>query len=67
MIEALPDGIAFATFLGASFVLAATLGPGVLYIVLRSATQGLRSGLASVAGVAAGNLANATAPLSGLR
>lgn len=66
MIEALPDGIAFATFLGASFVLAATLGPGVLYIVLRSATQGLRSGLASVAGVAAGNLANATGAALGL-
>jgi len=56
----------FAAFLAASFVLAVTPGPGVLYIVTRSATQGRAAGLASVAGVALGNLGNATAASLGL-
>jgi threonine/homoserine/homoserine lactone efflux protein len=43
-------------FLAACVVLAVTPGPGVIYIVARSAIQGRRSGLASVAGVALGNL-----------
>ena len=56
----------FAAFLAASFVLAITPGPGVLYIVTRSATQGRAAGLASVAGIAFGNLGNATAASLGL-
>ena len=56
----------FATFVAASFVLAITPGPGVLYIVTRSATQGRAAGLASVAGIALGNLGNATAASLGL-
>jgi threonine/homoserine/homoserine lactone efflux protein len=54
------------TFLIACVVLAVTPGPGVLYIVARSAIQGTRSGLASVAGVALGNLGNAVAACLGL-
>jgi len=50
----------------ASFVLAATPGPGVLYIVTRTLAQGRRAGLASVAGVALGNLGNAMAASLGL-
>jgi threonine/homoserine/homoserine lactone efflux protein len=53
-------------FMLASLVLAATPGPGVLYIVTRTLAQGRRAGLASVAGVALGNLGNALAASLGL-
>jgi len=56
----------FSAFLIASFILAVTPGPGVLYIVTRSLTQGRRHGLASVAGVALGNLGNAVGASIGL-
>ena len=55
-----------AAFGVASLVLAATPGPGVLYIVTRTLAQGRRAGLASVAGVAFGNLGNALAASLGL-
>jgi threonine/homoserine/homoserine lactone efflux protein len=53
-------------FLIASVILAVTPGPGVLYIVTRSLTQSRRFGLASVAGVALGNLGNAVGASIGL-
>ena len=53
-------------FVAASLVLAVTPGPGVLYIVTRTLAQGRRAGLASVAGVALGNFANAAAASLGL-
>jgi threonine/homoserine/homoserine lactone efflux protein len=53
-------------FLAASTVLAITPGPGVLYIVTRTLAQGRRAGLASVAGVAVGNLGNAWGASLGL-
>ena len=56
----------FSAFLIASFILAVTPGPGVLYIVARSLAQGRRFGLASVAGVALGNLGNAVGASIGL-
>jgi len=56
----------FSAFLIASFILAVTPGPGVLYIVTRSLTQGRRFGLAFVAGVALGNLGNAVGASIGL-
>ncbi len=55
-----------AAFGLASLVLAATPGPGVLYIVTRTLAQGRRAGLASVAGVALGNLGNAMGASLGL-
>ena len=55
-----------AGFALASLVLAATPGPGVLYIVTRTLAQGRRAGLASVAGVACGNLGNAMGASLGL-
>jgi threonine/homoserine/homoserine lactone efflux protein len=61
-----PSMPALVAFLAASLVLAVTPGPGVFYIVTRSATQGRAAGLASVAGVALGNLGNATAASLGL-
>jgi threonine/homoserine/homoserine lactone efflux protein len=53
-------------FLIASLLLAVTPGPGVFYVVTRSAAQGRAAGLASVAGVACGNLGNAIAASLGL-
>jgi threonine/homoserine/homoserine lactone efflux protein len=62
----LPSWPLLTAFLAASFVLAVTPGPGVLYIVTRSLAQGRSSGLASVAGVALGNLGNAIGASLGL-
>lgn len=62
----LPPWPLLAAFLAASVVLALTPGPGVVYIVTRSLAQGRRSGLASVAGVALGNLGNAIGAAIGL-
>ena len=66
MTDILPSGSLLAAFFAASFVLAATPGPGVLYIVTRSLARGPRAGLASVAGVALGNFGNATGAAVGL-
>src|SRR5688572_16430492 len=62
----LPPWPLYVGFVAASFVLAITPGPAVLYIVTRSLVQGRRTGLASVAGVALGNLGNAIAASIGL-
>ncbi len=66
MHDMLPPWPEFVAFLAASFLLAITPGPGVLYIVTRSLAQGRRSGLASVAGVALGNFGNAMGAAIGL-
>jgi threonine/homoserine/homoserine lactone efflux protein len=66
MTDLFPAWPLFSAFLLASFVLAVTPGPGVIYIVTRSLVQGRRYGFASVAGVALGNLGNATAASIGL-
>ena len=62
----LPSLPVLAAFLAAAFVLAVTPGPGVLYVVTRTLSQGRSSGFASVAGVALGNLGNAAAASVGL-
>jgi threonine/homoserine/homoserine lactone efflux protein len=62
----LPSLPLLAAFLAAAFVLAVTPGPGVLYVVTRTLSQGRASGFASVAGVAIGNLGNAAAASVGL-
>lgn len=66
MTDIFPSWPLFSAFLLASFVLAITPGPGVLYIVTRSLVQGRQSGLVSVVGVAFGNLGNALAASVGL-
>lgn len=66
MSELLPAWPLLSAFLVASFILAVTPGPGVFYVVTRSLLQGRRSGLASVAGVALGNLGNAFGASLGL-
>lgn len=62
----LPGGASLAAFLLASFILAVTPGPGVVYIVARTLSQGRIAGLSSVAGVALGNLGNALGASLGL-
>lgn len=62
----LPDWPLLSAFLIASLILAVTPGPGVFYIIARSLAQGRGAGLASVAGVAAGNFGNALAAAIGL-
>jgi threonine/homoserine/homoserine lactone efflux protein len=62
----MPFSSSFVVFLLPSLVLAAVPGPGVLYIVTRSVTQGRLSGLVSVVGVASGNLGNAVGAALGL-
>src|SRR3972149_202596 len=66
MNEILPPLLVLSAFLAASFILAITPGPAVLYIVTRSVAQGRRSGVASVAGIALGNLGNALGASVGL-
>ena len=66
MSEILPASSMFGAFVAARLLLAITPGPGVFYIVTRSVTQGRACGLASVAGVALGNLANALGAAVGL-
>jgi threonine/homoserine/homoserine lactone efflux protein len=66
MHELLPAWPLMAAFLLASLVLALTPGPAVIYIVTRTLGQGRRAGLASVAGVALGNLGNAIGAATGL-
>lgn len=56
----------FVAFLIASLILAVTPGPGVLYIVTQTLGQGRKAGLASVWGIALGNLGNAAAASVGL-
>ncbi|MDP3798536.1 MAG: LysE family translocator [Polaromonas sp.] len=62
----LPDTPLLLAFVGASLVLALTPGPAVVYIVARTLAQGRSCGLASVLGVALGNLSNAVGAALGL-
>jgi threonine/homoserine/homoserine lactone efflux protein len=66
MQDLLPSMPLLLAFLAASLVLALTPGPAVFYIVTRSISQGRAAGLASVAGVALGNLGNALGAAVGL-
>lgn len=56
----------FATFLVASLILAITPGPGVVYLLAQTLGHGRKAGLASVGGIALGNLGNASAASLGL-
>lgn len=61
-----PDTPLLLAFVGASLALALTPGPAVVYIVARTLAQGRACGLASVLGVALGNLSNAVGAALGL-
>jgi threonine/homoserine/homoserine lactone efflux protein len=62
----LPALSTLLAFVVASLVLAVTPGPGVFYVLTRTLAQGRKAGLASVAGVALGNLGNAVGASIGL-
>ncbi|MEO8524076.1 MAG: LysE family translocator [Caldimonas sp.] len=66
MHGAIDSGPLLAAFLLASLVLAATPGPGVVYVVARTLAQGRPAGIASVVGVAMGNMCNAIGASIGL-
>src|SRR6266852_6493106 len=62
----LPDSTALWLFCLAALALLAVPGPAVLYIVVQSAEQGRRVGLASVAGIHLGTLVHVAAATVGL-
>jgi threonine/homoserine/homoserine lactone efflux protein len=66
MLEGTISSPAFAAFIFASIVLAVTPGPGVIYLVTRTLSQGRKVGLASIGGIALGDLGNAVAASVGL-
>jgi threonine/homoserine/homoserine lactone efflux protein len=66
MIGSLFTSPTFVAFLVASLILAVTPGPGVVYIVTQTLGQGRKAGLASIGGIALGNLGNASAASVGL-
>jgi threonine/homoserine/homoserine lactone efflux protein len=66
MHELFPAWPLMAAFILASVALAVTPGPAVIYVVTRTLAQGKRAGLASVVGVALGNLGNAIGASIGL-
>jgi threonine/homoserine/homoserine lactone efflux protein len=63
---AFPDSTAVWLFCAAALALLAVPGPAVLYIVVQSAEQGRRIGLASVAGIHLGTLVHVAAATAGL-
>jgi len=65
-MDLLPPWPLFTAFLAASLVLALTPGPGVIYILARTLSQGRTSGFASVAGVGLGNFGNSVGAALGL-
>lgn len=61
-----PSPALLLAFVAASALLAVTPGPAVVYILARTLAQGRAAGLASVGGVALGNLGNAAGAALGL-
>jgi threonine/homoserine/homoserine lactone efflux protein len=62
----MPEPSTLLLFLVAAMVLFVVPGPVVIYVLTRSATQGTRAGLVSVAGVHAGSLVHVAAAVAGL-
>jgi threonine/homoserine/homoserine lactone efflux protein len=60
------DPVRLAAFALASVTLIAVPGPNLVYILTRSASQGIRAGLVSAAGVETGTLVHVTAAALGL-
>jgi threonine/homoserine/homoserine lactone efflux protein len=65
-VEALTDGESLLAFIAAALVVLLTPGPGVIYVVTLSLTQGRRAGLLSVLGLSAGALIQVAAAAVGL-
>ena len=62
----IPESAHFAVFLAAAIVLAITPGPGLAYVVARTAAGGMREGIASSLGTALGGLGHVLAAALGL-
>ena len=62
----MPTSSTLIVFSGAALALLLIPGPAVLYIVARSASQGRRAGLVSVAGIHVGTLVHIAAAVLGL-
>ena len=62
----MPGGTLLLGFVAAALVVLLIPGPGVLYIVARSVSQGYRAGLASVLGLALGAFVHVIAATAGL-
>lgn len=62
----MPDASHLLLFSGAALALLVVPGPAVLYIVARSAAQGRRAGLVSVAGIHTGTVVHIVAAVAGL-
>ncbi|NOT09447.1 MAG: LysE family translocator [Gemmatimonadales bacterium] len=62
----MPSSTSLTGFVATAVVLLLIPGPGVLYIVARSLSQGQRAGLVSVLGLSAGALVHVTAATAGL-
>lgn len=62
----MPDLATALVFSGAALALLLIPGPAVLYIVARSASQGRRAGMVSVAGIHVGTLVHIAAAVLGL-
>ena len=60
------DTTRLGLFFAAALILAATPGPGMLYVLARSVSGGLRAGLASSGGTAIGGLCHVVAAALGL-
>lgn len=62
----MPGGTLLLGFVAAATVVLLIPGPGVLYIVARSVSQGYRAGLASVVGLSLGAIVHVIAATAGL-
>lgn len=62
----MPSETSLLGFVAASLVVLLIPGPGVLYVVARSASQGYRAGLTSAFGLSAGALVHVAATTAGL-
>jgi threonine/homoserine/homoserine lactone efflux protein len=62
----MPPADTLLAFAAASLLLLLLPGPAVMYIVTRSATQGVRAGLVSVAGIHLGTVVHIVAAMAGL-
>ncbi len=62
----MPDLTSLIAFVAAALVVLVTPGPGVVYVVARSLSQGQRAGLVSVLGLSSGALVHVAAATLGL-
>jgi threonine/homoserine/homoserine lactone efflux protein len=61
-----PSSTSLMAFVAASLVILLVPGPGVLYVIARSVSQGVRAGLVSVLGLSAGVFVHIAAAVAGI-